>query len=70
MPRALKAKKLILVLTTFTLMTDVKKETLECVPCIYYLIQFKKNLDEIWALINSKSEVNVMAPAYANKLDL
>ena len=41
---------------------------LQRVPCVYYLIWFKKN--EVQALIDSGSEVNAMTPAYASKLGL
>ncbi len=37
-------------------------------PCIWYLAQFQNN--EVQALINSNSEVNVMTRAYAMKLGL
>ena len=38
------------------------------VPCVHYLIRFKKK--EVQALIDSGSEVNVMTPAYTLKLGL
>ena len=44
---ASEAEKLVPVLVTSTLMTDIKKEVLECVPCIYYLVQFKKDMAEV-----------------------
>ena len=50
------------------LMTDPRKKAQEFFSCIHYPVQFKKNTTEIQALINSKSEVNVIAPAYAKKL--
>lgn len=55
---------------TSTLITGAKEITLilEYVSYIYYSIQFKKNTDEIQALINSESKINVMTPAYGNKL--
>ena len=68
MPRVSKAKKLVSVLATSILMTDTKKETLEYIPYIYYPVQFKKDLNKIWVLINSKSEVNVMVSTYVKKL--
>ncbi len=43
---------------------------LEHVKCIHYPVRFKKNQAEVQALINSGSEVNAMAPAYAAKLGL
>ena len=41
---------------------------LDWIPCIYYLIWFKKN--KVQALINFGSKVNVMTPAYLLKLGL
>ena len=40
--------------------------SLQKVPCVYYLIQFKKK--EVQALIDSESEVNAMTPTYASRL--
>ena len=52
-------------------MTNANKEAnLECVPCIWYPVQFKKNQDNSKALIDSGSKVNAMNSAYAKKLDL
>lgn len=51
--------------------TEAKKKydiVLDQVPCIYYLIQFKK--DDVHALIDSGSKINAMTPAYAWKLSL
>ena len=66
------AKKLVSVLATSLSTTRASMEDtsllLERVPCIYYLVQFKKN--EVQALINSGSEVNAINPAYAKKLGL
>ena len=74
MPRALEAEKLVLVLTTSTSRTGVKKEVLvlKCVPCIHYLIQFKKNANEtqIQALIDSKSEINAIHLTFVKELGL
>ena len=58
-------------MATFSLVTETSKEddvALQRVPCIYYPIRFKKN--EVQALINSGSQVNAMAPAYASRLGL
>ena len=64
-----KGKKLVLVLATFLLVTETNKEvTLEWMPCIHYLLCFWKDIVDIRALINSGSEVNIMALAYASKL--
>ena len=51
-------------------MTGPRTETLEHVPYIYYPVQFKKNTVEVRSLIDSESEINTMAPAYAKKLGL
>ena len=52
-------------------MTENSQEvTLEHVPCIRYPIQFRKDKDDIQALLNSGSEVNAMNPTYAKKLGL
>ena len=53
--------------------TEASKEaqevTLDRVPCIHYLVQFRKNKEAtIWALINSASKVNAITPAYAKQL--
>ena len=55
--------------------TQVAQETweviLDRVSYIHYLVQFQKNKGAIiQALINSGSEINTMAPAYAAKLGL
>ena len=70
MSRVLKAKKLVLVLATFMSITGPKTEALEHVPSIHYPVQFKKDTEEIRALIDLGSEVNTIALAYAKKLDL
>ena len=52
-------------------MAGARKEALECVPYIYYPVQFEgTNETQVQALINSGSEVNTMTPAYASRLDL
>ena len=48
-------------------MTEKKKEKLERVPCIQYPVIFK---DQTEALLDSKSEVNAMSPAFASQLGL
>ena len=45
-----------------------QKVTLKRVSCIQYLIQFRKDKDNIQALLDSGSKVNAMNPAYAKKL--
>ena len=67
MSQTSEAKKLVSISTTSTSMTGPKTEALERVPCIYYLVQFKKNTAEVRALIDLRSEVNAIAPAYAKK---
>ena len=51
-------------------MTGLRAEALERVPYIHYLVQFKKDMVEVSALIDSESEVNVIVLAYAKKLGL
>ena len=51
-------------------MTGPRTEALDCVLCIHYPAQFKKDTAEVRALIDLGSEVNAMAPAYAKKLGL
>lgn len=70
MPIALEAKKQVLILAASTLMTDTQEEALvlKRIPFIYYPVQFKNDVDEIQALINSESEVNTMVSAYIKKL--
>ena len=57
-------------------MTDTSREaTLERVPCIQYLVRFRRKNDEdkdkdIRALIDSGNKVNAMHSAYATKLGL
>ena len=69
------AKKLVSVLATSASVTGASKEApevvLDRVPCIYYLVQFRKDKEKtIRALIDFGSEVNAMTPAYAKKLGL
>ena len=41
------------------------------IPCIYYPIKLQKNRSKnVLALLNSRSEINVMAAAYAAQLGL
>ena len=72
MPKATKAKKLVLVSATSASVTGTIKEApkmiLERVSCIHYPMQFRKNRADNQALINSGSEVNTMTPAYPKKL--
>ena len=43
------------------------EEPLERISCIYYSVQFKKNMSkaQVQALVNSRSEVNAIYPAFA-----
>ena len=66
-----KAKKLVSVLANSSLVTEASKEeyvSLERVPCIHYLLCFRKDIAGVKAMIDSGSEVNTMSPAYASKL--
>ncbi len=47
--------------------TGKKEEELEQIPCIWYLVTFK---DHTEAMLDTKSEVNVMSQAFAYQLGL
>ena len=69
MHQASQAQKLVSVSATFTLVIGGKKASkvrvLNQVSCICYLIQFYKDKGkDVWALLNSKSEINAMTSAY------
>lgn len=67
--RASEAKKQVFVLAIFGSMTGIKEAfVLGRISCIYYLVQFKKDTDELLALINLGSEINIISPANAKKL--
>ena len=53
-------------------MTSARKKALEYVSYIHYPIRFKKNKDKIQleALIDSKSEVNIIHLSFAKRLGL
>lgn len=51
-------------------MFSPKKEALKRLPYIHYQVQFKKNMAEVQALIDSKSEVNTIASTYIKILSL
>ena len=73
MPENSKTKKLVLVLATSSSITETNKEeyiSLEWVSCINYPLRFLKDTVDIRALIDSRSEVNAITPAYASKLAL
>ena len=64
-----KAKKLVLVLTTFLLVIKTSKEddlALQRVLYVHYPIWFKKK--DVQALINLGSKVNTMTSIYISKL--
>lgn len=67
------SKNLVLVLATSVPITEASKEDkviLERIPCIYYLLHFRKNTVEVKTLFDSSSKVNAITPVYASKLDL
>ena len=53
-------------------MIGTRKEALEHIPYIYYLVRFKRdtNKTEVQALINSESEANAFYLSFAKQLDL
>ena len=64
-----KVKKPVTILVIFMLITEKKtkrKYKLENMPCIWYLITFK---DEIDALFDSRNEIKAISQAFAFKLD-
>ena len=73
---ALQAKKLVLVLATFLLVTGASTEApkvrvLDRVPYICYPVQFCKDKGkDVLALLDFGSEVNAMTPGYTVYLDL
>ena len=61
-----KVKKLVAVSATSILMTNRKtKEELERISCIWYLVTFK---DQIEALLDLESKVNIMSQAFPYQL--
>ena len=61
-----KAKKQAAVLAASMSVIE-KKEELEWVPCIYYLVTFKDQTKALWDL---KSEINTINQAFAHQLGL
>ena len=49
------------------LMTDDSKEVVK-MPCIHYPVRFEE--EQVRALLDSGSEINVMSPAYIKRLGL
>ena len=76
MLQAPQAKKLVLILATSSLLTDASRNApkirvLDRVPCIYCLVQFRKNTGKnVLALLNFGSKVNAITPAYTTHLGL
>ena len=70
MSRASEAKKLVSVSATSTSTTDAREEALECISCIRYPVQFKKDKTLVQALIDSGSEVNAIHPSFVKQLGL
>ena len=63
------SKKLALVLATSVPVTEASgKEVVVRVACIHYPVQFQE--EQVKALLDSGSEVNVMSPAYTKRLGL
>ena len=67
----MEVKKLVLILATSTSLTGTREEALTHISYIYYLVQFKKNINQtqIQVLINSESEVNTIHLTFVKKLD-
>ena len=61
-------KKLVIVSTTLTLITNTKKIALKKVLYIYYLACFQKNSYNIKALINFDTRINTIIPTCTLKL--
>ena len=52
------------------LMIGTREETLECVPYIHYLVQFKKDKTQVQALVDSRSKVNAIHLSFVKQLGL
>ena len=61
-------KKLALVSATSVPVTETSSKEVVRVSCIYYPVRFQE--EQVKALLDSGSKVNVMSPVYAKKLDL
>lgn len=68
MPRIYKKLVLVLAISISIIKTSKKNMVLNCIPCIYYPVLFKK--DKLKALINFGSKFNAMMLAYTLKLNL
>ena len=49
--------------------TDASEKVVK-VPCIHYLVGFQENQELLKALLNNGSKVNVISPAYVERLGL
>ena len=63
-------KKLVLILITFIYKVDISRKdiTLDCILYKYYLVCFQKNNNNIEALINSITKINIITLIYTLKL--
>ena len=52
------------------LMIDTSGKEVVRMPCIYYPVRFQEGQEQVRALLNSSSKVNVLSPAYTRKLGL
>lgn len=70
----IQAKKLVLVLETSLLMTEIsikdKNQQLKCFSFIWYQVKFKKDYIKVQNLINFDKKINAMTSAYAVVLGL
>ena len=64
------SKKLVLVSAISVPVTDGGEKIVIIVSCIYYPVWFQRDQEQVRALLNSGSEINVISPAYAKKLGL
>lgn len=68
MPRIYKKLVLVLAISISIIKASNKNMVLNCIPCIYYPVLFKK--DKLKALINSCNKFNTMMIVYTLKLNL
>ena len=64
------SKKLVLVSTISVPVTDTSGKKVARMLCIYYLVRFWERQEQVKALFNVGSKVNVMSPAFVRKLGL
>lgn len=62
-------EKLVSVLVIFALMIEAgrKNKTLVKLPCIHYLIRFKKDIKNTKALLDSGNEINLITSMHSSK---